>query len=95
MSAEAQRRLILHMSVSLDGFVARRDGVIDWLTDGRRGVDHGDHRFFGKVHRIDSLVRPINDLAALQGHVLEPGRKAPVLGREERGEDAVPHLKGR
>jgi hypothetical protein len=27
----AQRKLILCMSMSLDGFVARRDGVIDWL----------------------------------------------------------------
>lgn len=31
MTADPQRRLILHMSVSLDGFVARSDGVIDWL----------------------------------------------------------------
>jgi hypothetical protein len=31
MSDEAQRRLILHMSVSLDGFVATRDGRVDWL----------------------------------------------------------------
>ena len=38
------RRLILHMSVSLDGFVARSDGVIDWL--GTRG--NGDQR-----HRIN------------------------------------------
>ena len=30
-----QRRLILCMSMSLDGFVARRDGVIDWLGDSR------------------------------------------------------------
>ena len=27
----AQRRLILYMSMSLDGFAARRDGVIEWL----------------------------------------------------------------
>jgi dihydrofolate reductase len=27
----AERRLILAMSASLDGFLARRDGVIDWL----------------------------------------------------------------
>jgi riboflavin biosynthesis pyrimidine reductase len=32
MSGDAQRRLILHMAVSLDGFVARTDGVIDWLS---------------------------------------------------------------
>jgi dihydrofolate reductase len=43
------RRLILHMSVSMDGFVARSDGVIDWLAgDGGRIPDHGDQR-----HRVN------------------------------------------
>jgi riboflavin biosynthesis pyrimidine reductase len=37
MSGDAQRRLILHMAVSLDGFVARSDGVIDWLSTRRPG----------------------------------------------------------
>jgi dihydrofolate reductase len=40
-------RVILHMSVSLDGFVARRDGVIDWLADrgdGRPSNDDRRHR---------------------------------------------------
>jgi dihydrofolate reductase len=55
MSAEAQRRLILHMSVSLDGFVARRDGVIDWLTDGRPGVDHGDHRHHANLEMLGQI----------------------------------------
>jgi hypothetical protein len=32
------RRLILHMSVSLDGFVARSDGVIDWLGSDGNGT---------------------------------------------------------
>jgi dihydrofolate reductase len=31
--APAQRKLILYMSVSLDGFAARRDGTMDWLGD--------------------------------------------------------------
>lgn len=35
------RRLILLMSVSLDGFVARPDGVIQWLGEDE---DHGDQR---------------------------------------------------
>jgi hypothetical protein len=31
------------MSVSLDGFVARSDGVIEWLTPRHGGaLDHGD-----------------------------------------------------
>jgi dihydrofolate reductase len=37
----AQRRLILYMSMSLDGFAARRDGTMDWLGDNQR---HGAHR---------------------------------------------------
>jgi dihydrofolate reductase len=37
------RKLILHMSVSLDGFVARRDGDIDWLTPDD-GPDNGAAR---------------------------------------------------
>jgi dihydrofolate reductase len=35
------RRLILYMSMSLDGFAARRDGTMDWLGEKPR---HGDHR---------------------------------------------------
>lgn len=37
----AQRKLVLFMSMSLDGFAARRDGVIDWLADSR---PHSDRR---------------------------------------------------
>jgi dihydrofolate reductase len=33
--APAQRRLILYMSMSLDGFAARRDGTMDWLGGSR------------------------------------------------------------
>jgi hypothetical protein len=34
------RRLIVHMSVSLDGVVARSDKTIDWLG----AEEHGDQR---------------------------------------------------
>jgi dihydrofolate reductase len=47
VSAGAGRRLILHMSVSLDGFAAHRDHRLDWLTP-EDGPDHGDQR-----HRIN------------------------------------------
>lgn len=32
-SATAPRRLILTMSASLDGFLAREDNVVDWLSE--------------------------------------------------------------
>lgn len=53
------RQLILHMSVSLDGYVAHSDGNIDWLTPRGEGVvDHGDRRhranleMFGEIGLI-------------------------------------------
>ena len=55
----SERQLILHMSVSLDGFIAQSDGVIDWLTPrGDGAVDHGDRRhranleMFGEIGLI-------------------------------------------
>jgi dihydrofolate reductase len=51
MTPEAQRRLIIHMSVSLDGFVARKDGVIDWLTPSD-GPDHGATRHDANLEMI-------------------------------------------
>ena len=45
MTADVERQLILHMSVSLDGFVAHTDGVIDWHSSQSSGrADHGARR---------------------------------------------------
>jgi dihydrofolate reductase len=50
------RQLILHMSMSLDGFVARTDGVIDWLSNPcAGGVDHGDRRHRANVEMLGQV----------------------------------------
>ena len=54
------------------------------------GVDHGNYSFFGEVHVLDFLIRPINDLIAFQYHVLELRQKALVFRGEEGCKDAVP-----
>jgi dihydrofolate reductase len=60
MSGEPQRELILHMSVSLDGFVAHKDGVIDWHSrQSGGGVDHGGRRHRANLEllgQIDTIV---------------------------------------
>lgn len=38
---QPQRRLVLYMSMSLDGFAARRDGTMDWLGEKQA---HGAYR---------------------------------------------------
>jgi dihydrofolate reductase len=60
MSGEPQRRLILHMSMSLDGFVAHKDGAIDWHSSRSAGaVDHGSSRHRANLEllgQIDTIV---------------------------------------
>ena len=56
MTAQPERQLILHMSVSLDGFVARSDRVIDWLTPrGDGAVDHGDRRHRANLELLGQI----------------------------------------
>jgi dihydrofolate reductase len=51
-----ERQLILHMSVSLDGFVARSDGVIDWLSSqSPGGVDHGARRHRANLELLGQI----------------------------------------
>lgn len=56
MTGGPGRQLILHMSVSLDGFVARSDGVIDWLTPRDEGSpDHGDRRHHANLAMLGQI----------------------------------------
>ena len=66
----SDRQLILHMSVSLDGYVAHSDGNIDWLTPRGEGVvDHGDRRhranleMFGEIGLIAMGRRACEQMA--------------------------------
>ncbi len=52
----AERKLILHMSVSLDGFVAREDGVIDWLSSEiPAGTDQGARRHQANLELLGQI----------------------------------------
>jgi dihydrofolate reductase len=54
--AGPERQLILCMSVSLDGFVARPDGVIDWLSSpSAGGVDHGGRRHRANLELLGQI----------------------------------------
>jgi dihydrofolate reductase len=49
VSADADSRLILHLSVSIDGFAAHTDGELDWLEPkGKDATDNG-----GQRHRLN------------------------------------------
>jgi dihydrofolate reductase len=49
------RRLILSMSVSLDGFVARPDGSLDWFLGEHRDPNHGAPRHRATLERLGQI----------------------------------------
>jgi dihydrofolate reductase len=55
MSGDTGRRLILHMSVSLDGFVARPDHEIDWLAGDDGLPDHGAQRHRANLELLSQV----------------------------------------
>lgn len=52
----AQRRLILYMSMSLDGFAARRDGTMDWLGERQAHAAHRERAVVEMLGRTGLLV---------------------------------------
>ena len=47
------RKIIVHIAVSADGFIARKDGGIDWLDrPPPKGVDYGLARFYKSIDTI-------------------------------------------
>jgi len=63
-------RVTIHVAASLDGFIARRDGSVDWLAtaeefeeaDGRGLLFVTDalpvHRFRRALHYVRNVVKP-------------------------------------
>ena len=45
-------KLSVYIATSLDGFIARKNGEIDWLTGGDSGEDYGYAKFIATIDRI-------------------------------------------
>ena len=43
---------VVYVGVSLDGFIACKDGSVDWLPDPPEGEDLGWAEFFGSIDAI-------------------------------------------
>jgi dihydrofolate reductase len=80
------RRIKLFIATSLDGFIARADGGVDWLyTDG----DYGMRDFFASVDTT-LIGRKTHDRMVAWGHPSYPGMKNYVFSRDRRADDGVP-----
>lgn len=75
------RKIIVHIATSADGFIARRDGAVDWLDRPMpKGEDYGMGAFYKS---IDTIIygRKTYDTAV---KFIEQGLEVPSDGREIR-----------
>src|SRR5512138_3082745 len=47
-----QRKIIVHIATSADGYIARADGSFDWLNRPRTAGDYGMREFFRSIDTI-------------------------------------------
>lgn len=75
------RRIKLFIACSLDGYIARPDGAIDWLfADG----DYGYSEFFASIDTV-VMGRKTYDLSLSFGEYPYPGKTAYVFSRRRAG----------
>ncbi len=49
---KARRRIIVYIATSVDGYIARPDGSVEWLNRRPRTVDYGINAFYATIDTI-------------------------------------------
>jgi dihydrofolate reductase len=83
-----QRRVFLFIATSVDGFIARADGGIDWLSSVEtEGEDYGYGEF---ISQVDTVIMGRKTYDTVLGFGIEfphKGRACYVLSRTRTGHD--------
>lgn len=95
-SVSARATCVVFIATTLDGFIARPDGSIDWLMHANTLVPEGEDCGYGAfIQRVDALVMGRNTFEQVLGFPEWPyeGRKVVVMSR--RGVSVPPALAGK
>ena len=84
-------KVILYVATSLDGFIARKNGSVDWLTDyENKGEDYGYHDF---LESIETVV--LGNETYKQFKAPYPNKKCFVFSRKDTGrEENITYVNG-
>lgn len=79
------RKVTLFVAASLDGFIARRDGSIDWLPHPTAREDYGQGEFWSGVGTVLMGRRTYDAARAQDGAASFGGRRCVVFSRRRGG----------
>lgn len=50
------RKIVLYIATSIDGYIARKDGSIDWLEDPKYALENEDYGYYDFMKTIDTTL---------------------------------------
>ena len=74
------RKIIVYIAASADGFIARKDGAVDWLDRPRTAGDYGMGKFYKSIDAI-LLGRKTYDFVV---QFVKEGKSIPKIDHEPR-----------
>ncbi len=86
-------RCSVFIATSLDGFIARCDGSIDWLNEANKAVSPGEDCGYSEfIADVDALVMGRNTFEQVLTFDSWPYGSSPVVVMSRRGISLPPHL---
>jgi dihydrofolate reductase len=82
--------VILYIAMSLDGFIARPDGAVDWLDDAEGEGDNGYGDFYSRVGTVIMGLKTYEEVLNLTDEFPYAGKPCYVLSRQSQG--SSPHV---
>lgn len=84
------RRVIVHIAASVDGYIARIDGDLEWLTSRPAPAGFYGMDAFMKSVDVTILGRKTYEVSLRLGATFDGRRRTCVFSRQPRPEDATP-----
>ncbi len=85
------RKVQLYIAASLDGYIARKDGGIDWLSAvEKKGEDYGYGEFIASVDATLMGRKTFEQVLSFEGEFPYMGKENYVFSRSRRDQGGVP-----
>lgn len=81
------KKVILYIAVSLDGYIAREDGRVDWLDEVEAEGDGGYGAFYDSIDTVIMGNKTYEHTKILADAYPYPGKRSYVYSRSAQGAD--------
>ncbi|ASF38653.1 dihydrofolate reductase [Halobacillus halophilus] len=82
-------KVVLYIAQSLDGYISREDGSIDWLWDGQEsGTDYGFETFFNQMDTVILGRKTYEQILELTSEFPYQYKDVYVVSRTKEGHDS-------